>query len=128
MSLRNFFITTAAFLTGFTFQLSASNYYVNSNSGNNSFNGKTVSTAKKTLAWFSWSTTFLKPGDTIFVMNGTYTGENSFAILALRASGSRENPIVITNFPGDKPLLKLNEFKWAGIHIAEGVHDIVING
>ncbi len=128
MILRNFFITTAAFLMGFTIHLSASNYYVNSISGNNSFNGKTVGTAKKTLAWFSWSTTFLKPGDTIFVMNGTYTGENAFAVLALRASGSGGNPIVITNFPGDKPLLKLNEFKWAGIHIADGVHDIVING
>ena len=106
----------------------AKNYYVNSESGNNANNGQTVDKPKKSLDWFSWSTTFLQPGDTVFVMNGTYTGGNQFAILAFRASGTREKPIVITNYPGHKPLLKLNEYKWAGVHVAEGVHDIVING
>ncbi len=106
----------------------AKNYYVNSESGNNANNGQSVDKPKKSLDWFSWNTTFLQPGDTVFVMNGTYTGGNQFAILALRASGTREKPIVLTNFPGHKPLLKLNEYKWAGIHVAEGAHDIVING
>ncbi len=115
-------------LMAFAIPLFASNYYVNSDMGNDSFSGKSPSAAKKTLSWFSWSTTFLKPGDTIFVMNGTYTGGNSFAILALRASGTREKPIVITNFQDHQPLLKMNEYKWAGIHIADGAHDIVING
>ncbi len=107
---------------------SAKNYYVNSEIGNNAYNGQSVEKPKKSLNWFSWSATFLHPGDTVFVMDGTYTGGNQFAILALRASGTREKPVVITNYPGQKPLLKLNEYKWAGIHIAEGVHDIVLNG
>lgn len=112
----------------FAGNVSATNYYLNSTSGNNSNNGKSINLAKKELTWFSWNTTFLKPGDTIFVMNGTYTGGTQFAILALRASGAAENPIVITNYPGHAPLLKLNDIQWAGIQIAEGVHDIVING
>ena len=107
---------------------SAKNYYINSKTGNNSYNGQSANKPKKTLSWFSWSTSFLEPGDTVFLMNGTYTGGNQFAILALRASGSREKPLVFTNYPGHKPLLKLNEHKWAGIHVAEGAHDIVING
>ncbi|HKJ78700.1 MAG TPA: hypothetical protein VKA10_04150, partial [Prolixibacteraceae bacterium] len=111
-----------------TFNCWAKNYYVNSEIGNNAYNGQSVDKPKKSLDWFSWSTTFLQPGDTVFVMNGTYTGGNQFAILALRASGSSEKPLVITNYPDHKPLLKLNEHKWAGVHIADGAHDIVING
>lgn len=112
----------------FSGNASATNYYVNSTSGNNNNNGKSTSLAKKELTWFSWNTTFLKPGDTIFVMDGTYTGGTQFAILALRASGEPDNPIVLTNYPGHAPLLKLNDIQWAGIQIGEGVHDIVING
>ncbi len=108
-------------------KLYATNYYVSSSAGNNSFNGLTPSTAKQTLGWFSWSTTFLQPGDTVFVMAGTYTnGTSSSAVLALRASGSSASPIVITNFPNHAPLLSFNS--WSGISLSESVHDIVING
>ena len=73
MSFKNKVFISAVFFIGISLNIAAANFYVNANSGNDAFNGKTVGTAKKTLAWFSWSTSFLKPGDTIFVMNGNYS-------------------------------------------------------
>lgn len=104
----------------------ATNYFVNATTGNNTFNGLTPATAKQTLGWFSYSTTFLQPGDTVFVMNGTYTNGESYAVLALRASGNATNPIVITNYPNHSPLLSFNS--WAGIGLSDSIHHIVING
>lgn len=108
------------------FCANATNYFVNSTTGNNLFNGLSVSTAKQTLGWFSYSTTFLHPGDTIFVMNGTYINGTVSGVLTLRASGSATNPLVITNYPGHAPFLKFNS--WAGVSMSDSVHHIVING
>ena len=106
----------------------ATTYYVDAVNGNNSYNGLTIATAKKTLSWFSYSTTFLQPGDTILLLNGTYTGGTSFAILALRASGTPTNPITIKNYSGHSPLLQMNDSQWHAIHLGESIHDIIIDG
>jgi len=57
-------------LTAFQFQSYATDYYV-SNSGNNSNNGLTASTAFKTL---QHAADLVTAGDVIYVENGTYVG------------------------------------------------------
>lgn len=107
--------------------LLATNYYIDPVNGNNALNGLTEATAKRTLVWFSYNTTFLQPGDNVLLMNGTYTA-TGFAILALRASGAPGNPITFKNYPGHSPLLQMGDNQWHAIHLGEAIHDIVIDG
>ncbi|WP_130733892.1 T9SS type A sorting domain-containing protein [Flavobacterium sp. J27] len=120
-------LTSFLFLLLISKTIFATNYYIDPVNGNNSYNGLTEVTAKQTLTWFSYNTTFLQPGDTVFLMNGTYTA-SGFAILALRASGTTTNPITFKNYPGHTPILQMNDFQWHAIHLGEGIHDIIIDG
>ena len=121
-------LLTILFLLFLSNPIFATTYYVDAVNGNNSYNGLTEARAKKTLSWFSYSTTFLHPGDTILLMNGTYTGGTNYAILALRASGTENNPITIKNYAGHSPLLQMNDNQWHAIHLGESIHHIVIDG
>ena len=104
----------------------ATNYYVNATTGNNSNNGLTTGAAKQTLGWISYNSSF-QPGDTIFIMNGTYTSTSS-DIITLTSSGSAASPFVITNYPGHSPLLQHTVKNWNGVKVLSGVHHVIING
>lgn len=102
----------------------ATNYYV-SPSGNNSNSGLSVTTAFQTLNYAANQTS---PGDTVFVMNGTYTNSSSASnILNIYNSGTATNRIVYKNYPGQTPTIKLNATNWAGIAI-QGADYITIDG
>ena len=73
------------FLIIISFQLQATNYYV-SNSGSDSNNGLTTTTAFKTL---QHAADIVNAGDTVFVENGTYIGFD-----LRNKNGTNGNPIV----------------------------------
>jgi parallel beta-helix repeat protein len=102
----------------------ATNYYV-SGSGSDSNNGLTTSTAFETLQYASDLTL---PGDTVFIMNGTYTNTYYASnVLDINNSGTAGNGIVYVNYAGHTPVIQLRGNNWAGITI-EGVDYITIDG
>ncbi len=87
--------------------------------------GKSIATAFQTLN-FAASKTVL--GDTVFVMNGTYTNTSSTSnVLDIYKSGTASNRIVYKNYPGHTPLIKLMGNNWSGIAI-QGADYITIDG
>lgn len=100
------------------------NYYV-SPAGNNGNNGLTVGTAFQTLNYAADQT---NPGDTVFVLNGTYTNPSSASnVLDIYNSGTANNRITYINYPGHFPVIKLNGNNWSGIAI-QGADYITIDG
>ncbi|MGL5930875.1 MAG: hypothetical protein ACRCY8_18235 [Dermatophilaceae bacterium] len=106
-------------------------YYV-SGSGDDNADGLSRKTAFRTLQHASDLT---RPGDTVWVLNGTYTrseeeytqgsdGVNS-DILRIDRSGAPDNYIQYRAAPGHKPLIKLDG-NYAGIQISAAY--IVIEG
>ncbi len=83
----------------------ATNYYVNATLGRDTYNGLTVNTAKQTIQAASNLT---NPGDTVFIMNGTYlpirTGVQD--ILDIKRSGTATKYITYKAYPGHTPKLK----------------------
>src|SRR6266498_44426 len=45
----------------------------------------------------------LRPGDTLYVKNGTYTGSSQLA--GIPSGASRDNPITIAAYPGHSPVI-----------------------
>ncbi|RAU91285.1 right-handed parallel beta-helix repeat-containing protein [Paenibacillus sp. YN15] len=88
-------------------------YYIDSANGNDSRDGKSESTAWKTLAKVNDKTTF-QPGDQILLKSGsvfthTFTGNKSEGALILASSGSEGHPIVIGSYgQGPKPIINAN--------------------
>jgi parallel beta-helix repeat protein len=77
----------------------AKTYYVDSEKGNNSFNGLTPNTAFRTI---QYSLSFLSPGDTCLVQPGEYTGRTVInrsgannLLITFKANGSR---VIIQGF------------------------------
>ena len=101
---KRFLILASLFIS--SFELFATNYYVNGNTGNNSRDGKSVANAKKDFAFFSGNATALAPGDTVFIMNGTYSTSDGNPILNLNCRGTAAKPIVFTNYQNQTPLFK----------------------
>jgi len=67
-----------------------------------------------------------KPGDTVFIMNGTYTkDEPSSNILTIDRSGKEEAWITYQAYPGHSP--KLNSKNWNAIKV-DGASYITIDG
>ena len=67
-----------------------------------------------------------QPGDTVYVMNGTYSEADSFTnILTIRNSGKPNAWITYKAYPGDKPELKSHN--WNAIEV-KGASYIVIDG
>src|SRR5687768_14294450 len=78
-------------------QASAADYYV-SPTGNDGNSGTVESQAFQTI---QQGVSVARAGDTVFVMDGTYTGP-----MAMRFSGSPGNPITLRNLPGHRPVIR----------------------
>jgi len=101
---------------------SATNYYVNP-TGSNSNNGLSPASAKDDIEYAGLLTA---PGDTVFVMNGTYTWANPNSnVVNIYNSGTASNWIVFINYPGHQPVIKSKN--WAGISL-QGADYIEVNG
>ncbi|MET3981442.1 hypothetical protein ABIB62_003966 [Mucilaginibacter sp. UYP25] len=111
----------------FIFNLSvvyAKNYYVNAATGNKKFNGLSAGKAKSTI---QDAANLTKPGDTVFVMNGTYINDcPSCNVTDITKSGKRNRYIIYTNYPGHTPRVKFDG--WAGLSVKSGTSYIKIIG
>ncbi len=90
------------FLTSDAF---AANYYVSALNGNNSFPG----TEAQPYATIKKAADLTNPGDTVFIMNGTYTPVSNFqqSIVTITRSGTEGAYITYKAFPGHTPKLQL---------------------
>jgi parallel beta-helix repeat protein len=112
-------------LTCITIQSFATNYYVSANKGKDTNNGLSPSKPFKTL---QTAANLTAPGDTVFIMNGTYTNTAGVGnILTISNSGTAAKGIVYTNYPGNAPVLKMNSITWTAISV-QGAAYITING
>ncbi len=85
----------------------ATNYYVDANNGNNSNNGLQSTAAKQTI---QAAANLTNPGDTVFVMNGTYgyTTYNNMTLLNITRSGTEGNYITYKPLKGHSPKIQLS--------------------
>jgi parallel beta-helix repeat protein len=101
----------------------ALNYFV-SGSGSDSNNGLTYNSPYLTI---QIAANHSNPGDTVFVMNGTYTNSCSQCnVVTITRSGNASSWIVYINYPGHSPILQFNG--WQGFSITSGAAYIEING
>lgn len=66
------------------------------------------------------------PGDSVFVMAGTYTNTGTGDVALIRRTGTADNWIVYTNYQNDKPKLSFNG--WQGFNLVPGAAYIKIQG
>ena len=97
-------------------------YYVSSGIGNDD-NAGTSATAP--LATLQQAADLVKPGDTVEVMNGTYSGPAYGAVVDITTSGTASAPITFEAAPGQTPVINTSG-TWNGILIQAS--NIVING
>ena len=109
-------------------KLVATNYYVNGNTGINSRDGKSVANAKKDFAFCSGNSTALAPGDTVFIMNGTYSTSSGYPILNINCRGTAAKPIVFTNYQNHTPLFKYTVAPFHLIGLGGVATFVVVNG
>ena len=111
------------------------NYYVSANNGSDSNNGSET-TPFQTI---NRAISFVNPGDTIFVMNGTYqnngygtvdtatnTNMNNNHVVTINKSGSEGAYITLKNYPGHSPLIQFDGR--GGIVISNNMNYIIIEG
>src|SRR5664279_1430152 len=102
------------------FSVSGANYYV-SGTGKDINNGLSKSSPFLTIQKASNLT---NPGDTVFVMNGTY--KNIYSdVVTVNRSGSADKKIVYMACPGHHPVLQFNG--WQGFNVY-GSSYIAISG
>jgi len=98
-------------------------YYV-SGSGSDSNTGLTSSTAFLTL---QHAENVTEPGDTVYVMNGTYTNScSSCDVLDITVPGTATNWITFKAYPGQTPTISFNG--WEGIFFAPTAAYVEVNG
>ncbi len=103
-------------------------YYV-SPTGNDANDGKTTATAFATL---QKAANVVQPGFTVYVMAGTYQNADYFTsnpsqnVLNIQTSGTKNAPIVFTNYPGQSPVIKFNSFY--GIRVIGAVSYLTLSG
>ena len=98
-------------------------YYV-SGTGSDSANGLTPSTAFLTLQHAADMT---QPGDTVYVMNGTYTNScTGCAVLDISIPGTESNWITYQAYPGQTPIISFNG--WEGIFFEPTAAYVQVNG
>src|SRR5271169_2309891 len=97
-------------------------YYVSSEIGSNN-NAGTSATAP--LASLQAAANLVKPGDTVEVMNGTYTTGGNGDVLDITTSGTASAPITFEAAPGQTPVIN-SSGSWNGIDIEASY--IVVNG
>ena len=101
-------------------RVEGTNYYV-SGTGKDSNNGLTSSSPFLTIQKASNLT---NPGDTVFVMDGTY--KNIYSdVVTINRSGSADKSIVYAAYPGHHPVLQFNG--WQGFNVYGSAY-IVIRG
>lgn len=66
------------------------------------------------------------PGDSVFVMAGTYTNTGTSDVVLIRRTGTSDHWIVYTNYQNDKP--KLSFTGWQGFNLVPGAAYIKIQG
>lgn len=109
-------------LTAIASEAQQVNYFVSS-SGSDGNSGLSSSTPFATI---QHAANLVMPGDTVFVMNGTYSNAQPDGnVLTIGRSGAKDSVIVFINFPGHHPLLRFNG--WHGI-LVEGASYIHIEG
>lgn len=86
-------------------------YYVSS-TGKDSNNGNTLKTPFKTI---QKAANLTQPGDTVYILNGTYTNSSSKQVVNITRSGLPTAWIKYKAYPGHKPKIKHNA--WNGIFI-----------
>ena len=97
-------------------------YYVSSQIGNDN-NAGTSATAP--LATLQTAANVVKPGDTVQVMNGTYTGGAGADVVDITTSGTASAPITFMTAPGQTPVIDSTDC-WNAINIKASY--IVIDG
>src|SRR5271169_2098640 len=96
-------------------------YYVSSEIGNNNNAGTSASAP---LATLQAAANLVKPGDTVEVMNGTYSaGGND--VVDITTSGTASAPITFEAAPGQTPVVN-SSGAWNGINIEASY--IVVEG
>lgn len=98
-------------------------YYV-SGTGSDSADGLSMATAFLTL---QHAADLTQPGDTVYVMNGTYTNScPSCAVLGISNPGTPNSWITYKAYPGQSPLISFNG--WEGIFLEPTAAYIEVNG
>src|SRR5580704_7157957 len=99
-------------------------YYVSSEIGSNNNAGTSESAP---LASLQAAANLVKPGDTVEVMNGTYTGNapQGGYVVDITTSGTASAPITFEAAPGQTPVIN-SSGGWAGINIEAS--NIVVSG
>ena len=114
MKIKNLLIAITMLFSAPMFAL---NYYVSATNGANTNDGTTVSKAYRTIQKAS---DVSQAGDTIFIMNGTYTNPAGTALVTHKKSGLPSKWIVFKNYQNHKPVLFFNSwhcFKIEGSYI-----------
>jgi hypothetical protein len=97
-------------------------YYVSSEIGSNKNAG---TSAAKPLATLQAAANLVRPGDTVEVMNGKYTGVPGGDVVDITTSGTASAPITFEAAPGQKPVINSSGC-WNAIKIEASY--IVVNG
>ncbi|MBP5718515.1 MAG: hypothetical protein J6X53_05995, partial [Abditibacteriota bacterium] len=116
---------------------SGTTYYVDGENGNNENDGLTPETAFATIQYAD-NAELLKPGDTVIVMPGVYTGPTKaeeptnarFGIMLKSCNGTADDPITYKGMPGAK-MTQLLTVADAGANtwvLNIGVTNVVIDG
>jgi len=100
------------------------NYFVSDISGNDNNNGLSIGTAFKTI---QRAADLTLPGDTVFVLNGTYTNPcPDCNVVTISRSGTQNAWIVYMNYPSNAPMIQFDG--WQGFQVIDGAGFIEING
>jgi hypothetical protein len=86
-------------------------YFVSAEIGSNTYAG---TSATAPLATLQAAEDLVKAGDTVEVMNGTYTGSPGGNLLQITTSGTSVSPITFEAAPGQTPVLNTSG-EWNGI-------------
>jgi hypothetical protein len=97
-------------------------YYVSSQIGSDNGAGTSASAP---LATLQAAANLVRPGDTVEVMNGTYTGPSQGAVVDITTSGTASAPIIFQAAPGQTPIIDTTDC-WQGIYVQASY--IVVNG
>lgn len=101
----------------------AIDYYVNPNTGDDTNDGLSVNTPFETLTKIS--DLILQPGDTVFLMDGTYTNPGK-TVLTISESGTENARITFQNYPGHNPVIYFDH--WIGVDLVNGASYITLRG
>ncbi len=117
------FYLLSTFLFFISIDSYATNYYVSDENGVDTNDGLAETTPFKTI---QKAADLTLPGDTVFVMNGTYTSaQPQWSVAVITRSGTAGNWITYTNLAGHEPEIF---FTGSGITLTDQVRYITING